>query len=190
MPAPMIAASMSSQTCRPDMTFLRERPPLDALHPPSVQTGGGTTTRTNPDGTTTTTREEESITTPVAAHSFDVTYATAYYPDATDSDDATPIPLRGGERVTADVHVSPVPAIIMARMDRRGGGMPQFLKKSFDVTENLTMQMMGRDDNTADHPRPQNFTMLGNGLMEFTGVPAGKYTVRVPPVRERGSQAR
>jgi hypothetical protein len=62
----------------------------------------------NPDGSMTTTRHEETITAPVVAHSFDVTYPTTYYPDVTDSDEATPIPLRGGERVAADVRLSPV----------------------------------------------------------------------------------
>jgi hypothetical protein len=31
-------------------------------------------------------------------HEFDVTYPTTFYPDATDSDQAVPIPLRGGEQ--------------------------------------------------------------------------------------------
>jgi hypothetical protein len=134
-----------------------------------------------------TTREEETVTTPVVGDSFDVTYAATYYSDATDSDEATPIPLRGGERVTADIHVSPVPALrIIVRRDPQGGAMPQFLKKSFDVTENMTTQIMGFGDNTPDQPRPSNVTMLGNGLVEFTGIPAGRYTVRVPPSRGAG----
>jgi hypothetical protein len=39
---------------------------------------------------------------------LDVTYATTYYPDTTDPDDAAPIPLRGGEHMSADIHLSPV----------------------------------------------------------------------------------
>jgi 5-hydroxyisourate hydrolase-like protein (transthyretin family) len=33
---------------------------------------------------------------------FDVAYPTTYYPDVTDSDSATPIPIKGGERLQAD----------------------------------------------------------------------------------------
>lgn len=158
--------------------------PWYALHPRSFRNGGGTVTTTNRDGTVTSVKEEETITTPVPAHSFDVTYATTYYPDATDSEDATPIPLRGGERLSVDVHLSPVPALrILVRMnlqEGQGWAMPHFLKKSFDTIEDVTMGMMARDDNAAENPRPNNFTMLGHGEMEFTGVPAGKYSVRVP----------
>ena len=158
--------------------------PWYALHPRSIRNGGGTAKTTNSDGTVTTMKEEESITTPVVAHSFDVTYATTYYPDATDSDDALLIPLRGGERLSLDVHLSPVPALrILLRMDQqpgRGWAMPQLFKKSFDTTENVTVQVMAGNSDATDDRRPSNFTMLGDGEMEFTGIPAGKYTVRVP----------
>ena len=158
--------------------------PWYALHPRSFRNGGGTVTTTNSDGTVASVREEETITTPVAVHSFDVTYATTYYPDTTDSDEATPIPLRGGERLTADVHLAPVPALrILVRMDQqpgRGWAVPQLLRKSFDSTENVSAQLMASNSDAPEDRRPSNFTMLGNGEMEFSGIPAGKYTVRVP----------
>ena len=34
---------------------------------------------------------------------LDVAYPTIFYPDATDSDDAIPIPIRGGERIEANM---------------------------------------------------------------------------------------
>src|SRR5579871_5848893 len=42
--------------------------------------------------------------------SLDVAYATTYYADATEADSATPIPVRGGERLEVDFHLNPVPA--------------------------------------------------------------------------------
>ncbi|HVP54983.1 MAG TPA: carboxypeptidase-like regulatory domain-containing protein [Candidatus Eisenbacteria bacterium] len=158
--------------------------PWYALHPRSSRNGGGTATTTNSDGTVTTVREEETITTSVVPPSFDVTYATTYYPDTTDSDEATPIPLRGGEHLTADVHLSPVPALrILLRMDQqpgRGFAMPQLFKKSFDSTENVTVQLMAPNSDVTGERPASTFTMLGDGEMEFSGIPAGKYTVRVP----------
>ncbi|HWX94316.1 MAG TPA: carboxypeptidase-like regulatory domain-containing protein [Terriglobales bacterium] len=42
---------------------------------------------------------------------LDVTYPATYYPAATESENAAPIPLRAGERVVADVNLRAVPAI-------------------------------------------------------------------------------
>lgn len=43
--------------------------------------------------------------------SLDVTYPVTYYPDVVGSDDAMPIPIRGGERVDAEIHLNPVPSL-------------------------------------------------------------------------------
>jgi len=42
---------------------------------------------------------------------LDAAYPVTYYGDVLESDKATPIPVRGGERVEVDVHLVPVPAI-------------------------------------------------------------------------------
>ena len=145
--------------------------PWYALHPRSMP---------NPDGT---------VTVVPAAHSFDVAYPTTYYPDATDSDEATPIPLRGGERLSVDMHLSPVPALsILIR--RTGGpgqgfGFPQLERKSFDSTENVTAQIMSRTSQSVGGP--ENFQMFSQGLVELSGIPAGKYTLHTPGIP--GSEA-
>lgn len=135
--------------------------PWYAMHPRSIP---------NPDGTV-------AITT--APHSFDVTYPTTYYPDATDSDQATPIPLRGGEHLSVDMYLSPVPALsILIRTSGppgRGFDMPQLQKKSFDSTENVTAQIMSHS--AESFGGPENFQMLSQGVIELSGIPAGKYTV-------------
>ena len=129
-----------------------------------------------------------TVTTPETPPSFDVTYATTYYPDTTESDEASPIPLRGGERLTADIHMSPVAALrilVRSRPDMQGGfGPPMLLKKEFDSTRDVTNQLMTSVADPSEG-RAQNFSMLGSGLMELSGIPAGKYTVRM---REYGTR--
>ena len=150
--------------------------PWYALHPRSLP---------NPDGT---------VAVNPAAHSFDVTYATTYYPDGTDSDQATPIPLRGGEHLSVDMHLSPVPAlsILIRRTGALGPGfdMPQLQRKSFDSTENVTAQILSHSSESFGGP--ENFQMSSQGLIELSGIPAGKYTVNtrgVPGSQSTGSVA-
>lgn len=137
-----------------------------ALRPQTSQNGDGTTT-----------------TTAVPA-AFDVTYPTTFYGDTTDSNDATPIPLRGGERLTADVHVSPVQALrIRIRMPEdtnQGYEMPQFLRKTFDQMENVTGEIMQGGPGLPGGGNMSAMQMLGPNYVELSGIPAGKYTVFVP----------
>jgi hypothetical protein len=99
--------------------------PWYALHPRSVVTGGGTETTTSSDGTVTTVQRAETVTTPSVTHSFDVAYATTYYPAVADSDEAVPIPLRGGEQLSIDMRLNPVPAlrILVQSPGGREGGL-------------------------------------------------------------------
>src|ERR1700722_3609735 len=48
---------------------------------------------------------------PPIDRSLDVAYPTTYYPGVTEADDAMPIPIRGGERLEADIHLNPVPSL-------------------------------------------------------------------------------
>jgi hypothetical protein len=139
--------------------------PWYAMRPQSSQAGDGTI-----------------ISTAVPA-AFDVTYATTFYGDVTDSSDATPIPLRGGERLNADIHLSPVQALsIRIRMPENGNQgfeMPQFLRKTFDSMENVTNDVMnGRSVGSGGYE--SSMRMIGPNYMELTGLPAGKYTVFLP----------
>ena len=123
---------------------------------------------------------------PVVSHSFNVTYATTYYPDTTDSDDATPIPLRGGEHMSADIHLTPVPSLRIVvgtpstpGSQEHGFSMPTLLKKSFDSMENVTGMLMGAYADPSDEQRTSNFMPRGDGTVELSGIPPGKYTVFV-----------
>jgi protocatechuate 3,4-dioxygenase beta subunit len=149
--------------------------PWYAVHPRSIPNGQD---MSDPNAST-----PAATTAPVAAHSLDVTYATTFYPDTTDSDDATPIPLRGGEHMSADIHLAPVPAlrivVSMPGSPEHGFSMPALLKKSFDSMENVTGILMGGND-PSDDQRASNFLPLPNGTIEIIGIPPGKYTVYVP----------
>src|SRR6266566_886593 len=103
---------------------------------------------------------------PGVAPSLDVAYPTTYYNGATEADGATPIPVRGGDRLQIDVHLSPVPAlhlIFRVSDEQQGFSMPMFQKRVFDSEEYVQIEGM----------QP-----VAPGVYELTGVPAGKYIVR------------
>jgi hypothetical protein len=103
---------------------------------------------------------------PGVARSLDVAYPTTFYNGATDSDGATLIPIHGNERVTADVHLSPVPALHLfvrdPTEDRSGFRMPIIQKRIFDSQEFVQAE----ETNT-----------MAPGVYEIMGVPPGKYMV-------------
>jgi hypothetical protein len=153
--------------------------PWYALHPHSIVNGGGTATIRNSDGTETTTQTEQTVSAPTITHSFDVAYPTTYYPDATDSDEAVPIPLRGGEKLSIDIHLTPVPALRILVRSPGGYMMPQLLKQSFDSNEDtITASLMGGGADPREN-RAISINWLPTGEVEISGVPAGKYTVRM-----------
>jgi hypothetical protein len=100
--------------------------------------------------------------------SLDVAYPMTYYADVADADSATPIPIRGGERVQVDIHLSPVPALhLLFRVPgdgRNGFNFPQLQQPAFDGTTSV-QGTGGR--------------MVSPGVVEITGIPAGRYNVRM-----------
>jgi Carboxypeptidase regulatory-like domain len=98
--------------------------------------------------------------------SLDVAYPITYYGDATEADDAMPIPIRGGDRIEADIHLSPVPALhLLVHVSgdgTHGFNLPVFQKSVFD--EVAMVEMTGS--------RP-----VGRGIFEVTGIPAGRYAI-------------
>ncbi|HEY1272184.1 MAG TPA: carboxypeptidase-like regulatory domain-containing protein [Terriglobales bacterium] len=98
---------------------------------------------------------------------LDVAYPVTYYGDATETADAAAIPVRGGDRLEADIHLKPVPALHL--IFRQGGGNggvtpPQLQKSEFDG-----MEIVG---NTS-------IENVSPGVYEMTGVPAGQYHIRM-----------
>jgi hypothetical protein len=101
-----------------------------------------------------------------ADRSLDVAYPLTFYADVTDSDDATPIPIRGGDHLEVDIHLNPVPALRLlfhVSGDRQHGfAHPSFQQPVFDSS--LAVTSSGE-------------RMLSRGLLEVTGVPAGRYNI-------------
>lgn len=102
-------------------------------------------------------------------HTLDVTYALTYYSDTTESDSATPIPVRGGERLQVDFHLNPVPGLRLifhvAGNERIGFNFPVLEQPSFDGSTNV---------------ETGGVRMISPGVVEISGVPAGRYDIRLP----------
>lgn len=105
---------------------------------------------------------------PRIATELDAAYPTTYNDGATDSQEASAITVRGGDRVQADIHLSPVPVLhLIFRMSedpQQGLAMPMLEKRVFDSTEPA---------------ETGGLQSIGPGIFELTGVPAGKYSVRL-----------
>jgi hypothetical protein len=97
--------------------------------------------------------------------SLDVAYPITYYGDATEAEDATPIPVRGGDRLEADIHMNPAPALHLTLHVPQGGNLPTLYKPGFDGAEQV-----------AGH----SIESVGPGVYELSGIAAGRYTVRMP----------
>jgi hypothetical protein len=98
--------------------------------------------------------------------SLDVAYPVTYYAGVTDADSATPIPIRGGERLQVELHLSPVPSLrLLFHVPDNGNGFsfPQLQQSVFD--ESIPVETGGN--------------MIAPGTIEITGVPAGRYSVRI-----------
>ncbi|HEY4054478.1 MAG TPA: carboxypeptidase-like regulatory domain-containing protein [Terriglobales bacterium] len=100
---------------------------------------------------------------------LDVAYALTYYGDVTDADSATPIQLRGGDRLQADIHLNPVQALHLyfhaANDPQRGVPFPQLVRSGLGGDEEMVQSYV----------QP-----VSPGLWEITGIPAGRYSVRIP----------
>jgi hypothetical protein len=110
--------------------------------------------------------EGSTVTPAVVDRAVDVVYPTTYYFGATESEDATPIPLRGGDRLELDLRLAPVPAlhvVFRSQQDaEKGYAFPLLQKRAFDGF---------------DPPRgAENVQAISPGVFELTTAP-GKYAV-------------
>jgi hypothetical protein len=110
---------------------------------------------------------------PGVARSLDVAYPTTYYNGATETDGATPIPIQGGDHLQVDIHLNPVPALHLVvhvpNDGQQGFSMPVFQKRVFDSLE---------------YVQSEGAQSVAPGVYELTGLPAGRYSVRL---QEQGS---
>jgi len=94
---------------------------------------------------------------------LDVTYPSTYYNGVADSESATSIPVKAGDRLRIDLHLSPVPSLhlIFHTKELQGFPTPTFQKQVFDTVESVSV--------AGSSVQP--------GVWEVTGVPPGRYTV-------------
>jgi hypothetical protein len=126
--------------------------PWYAVHPP-VAPG-----RANSD--------EESAAPETFDPSLDVAYSITYYANEFDSDSASPIAIRGGERLQLDMHLTPVPSLrLRFRVPNNGRSpfmMPQIEHPSFDGVVPLQFTTVRTSD---------------PGVWEVS-IPAGRYDIQ------------
>jgi hypothetical protein len=99
--------------------------------------------------------------------SLDVVYPTTFYAGATEAEDATPIPVRGGDHVELEFRLIPVPALhVLFHTDQTpesGYRIPILQRRIFDG---------------AEFEQPPDSQMVSPGVFEITTAP-GKYNVRM-----------
>jgi hypothetical protein len=94
---------------------------------------------------------------------LDVVYPVTYFADTTDPEAATPVQLKGGERLQADVHLAPAPSLsILVHVPE--GSAPQLQRTG------LGGDMQGVQ--TRAQP-------VGPGVWELSGVPQGNYSISI-----------
>jgi hypothetical protein len=105
---------------------------------------------------------------PQVDSSLDVAYPFTYYGDATETEDAAPIPVRGGDRLEADIHLTPAPSLHLIvhvpEDDKEGMTIPTLQKPVFDGLEQVE----------AGH-----IEVNAPGVYEITGIAPGRYAVRM-----------
>jgi hypothetical protein len=98
--------------------------------------------------------------------SLDVVYPIAFYSNATDLSNATPVPLHSGDMAIADFRMRPVPA--MHVLVRTPAADP-------DQGTNVTLTQTVAENDTIFIPAQVN--QVAPGLMEVAGVPQGRFNL-------------
>jgi hypothetical protein len=102
--------------------------------------------------------------------SLDAAYPTTFFGGSTESDGAEPITISGGDQAQIDIHVSPVPSLHLLfhvpDNGQHGFRMPFIEKRVFDQPEYV--------------PTSGTQGSSSPGVFEISGVPAGKYSIRMP----------
>jgi Carboxypeptidase regulatory-like domain len=101
-----------------------------------------------------------------ADSALDVAYPLTFYPNATDSDDAIPIPIKGGERIEANMTLTAQHAMRLQLPLARG----EAGRTSVSMAQNVFGQL---------EPMPTSMQTNNEGGMEISGVLPGRYEVTV-----------
>jgi len=152
---------------RPGTYFLSANAkPWYAVHPPSEPRQSGSARSRSANSVSEVDQSADDP--PAVDRSLNITYPVTYYPDVEAADDAVPISIQGGERVEADFHLNPVPSLRLLFRVPEGNNhqfiVPQLQQPAFDGS--IPVQASGTQ-------------RVAPGVMEVTGVPAGRYNVRL-----------
>ena len=101
------------------------------------------------------------------SQNLDVAYPTTFYPGVTDQDAATPIPIKGGDRLEADITLAAQPAMRL-RLSAAPGDMGR------GVSVALNQTIFGQVE-----AQPARVVFNSNGPVEVEGVLPGHYDVTV-----------
>jgi uncharacterized protein (DUF2141 family) len=109
-----------------------------------------------------------------AAHipaALDVVYPTTFYGGAIESDRATPIEVRGGDRLQIEIHLNPVPALHL---------IFRVLQEGPDQSNNFSMPVLRKHVfDSAEFVQTEGMHQVAPGVYELTGIPPGRYTARM-----------
>jgi Carboxypeptidase regulatory-like domain len=97
---------------------------------------------------------------------LDVAYPSTFYPNAIDSDDAIPIPIRGGERIEANMTLNAQHAMRLQ--------LPLARSRGDGWSVSMAQNVFGRED-----PMPIGIQANDEGDIEISGVLPGQYEVTV-----------
>lgn len=107
---------------------------------------------------------------------LDVAYPTTFYADVTDSDSATPIPVKAGDQVQVNLTMHTVPAVhLLVEVPSpsvHGFSMPRLTQEIFGQTEGLPA---GMSYNWRGHQSNSD----GDTTIELNGVAPGHYSVEL-----------
>jgi Carboxypeptidase regulatory-like domain len=107
-----------------------------------------------------------SIQSAAANAALDVAYPLTFYPNAINSEDAIPIPIRGGERIEANMTLNAQHAMrLQLPITRSGDG-----GYGVSMAQNVFGQL---------EPMPTTMQLINEGGMEISGVLPGQYEVTV-----------
>jgi uncharacterized protein (DUF2141 family) len=102
---------------------------------------------------------------------LDVAYPTTFYNGATESDRATPIEVKGGDRLQIEIHLNPVPALhLIFRVPQEGT----------DQQNNFTIPMLRKHVfDSVEFVQTEGAQQVAPGVYELIGLPPGRYTARM-----------
>ncbi len=100
--------------------------------------------------------------------SLDVAYPITYYNNAIEPDSATPITVQGGEHLQFDFHLNPVPSLHVIIH------VPEIGKEQFPFPQLEQPAIDGNAPVIGIETR-----MIKPGTLELSGIPAGKYDLRL-----------